>query len=94
MVVMTVKPIEEKPPVMVMSFTIQVFHVMVVIVMFKDNIEVTGIYPRLRDTTDTCLKTCERQTLQCLVQHIGICTQIEQGGYGHITADAGITFEI
>jgi len=85
---MVVEPVEEKQLVMMMALSMEIFHVMVVVVVFQDYIKVAGVYPCLAYTADARFKTCEGKTFQGLVEYFGIGSQVKKGSHGHIAADA------
>ena len=102
MMVVVVKEIEREVMVVLMVVVVrmhmlppmQVFHVMVMVVLLQYHVEVAGIYAGFFHSADFCFKACDRQALQCLVQHLRIGSQVQHCCHGHIAADAGIAFQI
>ena len=77
-----------------MFMTMQIFHVMVMILMFQYHIEVAGVDASFLHPADAGLKSVDWQALQGFFQHVGISAKVEQCRHGHITAYAGVAFQI
>ena len=60
----------------------------------QDYIEITGINPGFRHPAYFYLKSLHRNTFKYILQHLLICSQIQQCCHCHITTDSGITLQI
>ena len=69
---------------------------MVVVFMrgIQNDIEVTGADAGFINIFNFDRIAGQRETFKRLHQYFPVCTKIEQGGYRHITADSGITFQV
>ena len=78
----------------VVMFPVEVFHVMVVVILFKDHIEITYIDTRLVHSGDLDFKTFDRNTIECMEQSVLIDAKVDHGGNRHVSTDSGAAFEI
>ena len=89
---------------MVMSFLMMVFvgmlflMVMVVVfllvMMFQNHIEIRRFHPIFICAANLNGIAVQMQAGKGLLQLVRVCAQIQQGGDGHVAADAGITLKI
>ena len=79
-----------------MIMSMQILHIMVmsVYLCIQDYIEITGINPGFRHPAYFYLKSLHRNTFKYILQHLLICSQIQQCCHCHITTDSGITLQI
>ena len=84
------------PMRMTMIMSMQILHIMVmsVYLCIQDYIEITGINPGFRHPAYFYLKSLHRNTFKYILQHLLICSQIQQGCHCHISTDSGITLQI
>jgi len=78
----------------VMAVAMKPFHIVVMVLLFKDDIEVAGIDTGLYDTADTYAETVKWKACKSLLKLVRVDTEVKKGCYGHVTADSGITFQI
>ena len=80
---------------MTMIMSMQILHIMVmsVYLCIQDYIEITGINPGFRHPAYFYLKSLHRNTFKYILQHLLICSQIQQCCHCHITTDSGITLQ-
>ena len=84
------------PMLMTVIMSMQILHIMVMsIYLFVQNhIEITGINPGFRHPTYFYLKSLHWKTFKHILQHLLICSQIQQRCHCHISTDSGITLQI
>ncbi len=73
---------------------IQILHVVIMIIMLQDYGKIAGAdagFAYLFDFNPVSLKG---KGVQGFRQHMAVCTQIQQGSYGHIAADTARTFQV
>lgn len=75
---------------------VEVCHVMVVVFMFciEDDIEVATVDAGFLYAGDFCLEALHRKGSECCFQCFPVSAQIKHGSNEHISADAGIGFQI
>ena len=75
---------------------VEIFHVMIVILtgFIQNHPKITAVNTCLFYPADFCSKAFCRDAFQYFLKHFGICPQIEQSRYGHISADTSVTFQI
>ena len=84
------------PMRMTVIMSMQILHIMVmsVYLCIQDYIKITGINPGFRHPAYFYLKSLHRKTFKYILQHLLICSQIQQCCHCHITTDSGITLQI
>ena len=84
------------PMLMTVIMSMQILHIMIMsIYLFVQNyIEITGINPGFHHPIYFYLKSLHWKTFKYILQHLLICSQIQQGCHCHIATDSGITLQI
>ena len=62
--------------------------------LFQNHIKITGIDPAFLRPSDRYFIPVQRQSLQRLPEDLLSGSQIQERAHGHISADAGVTFQI
>ncbi len=77
-----------------MTTAVEVLHVMVVVVLIQNHIEIAGTQPGLEYLRDYDLITIQRKTGQPFLKNPAVSTEVQKSTDGHVTADTGIAFQI
>ena len=80
--------------VMVVFVTVEPFHIVIMVLLLQDDIEVARIDSRFLHAAYPCRETIEGKRAESLLQLDRIDAQVNQGSDGHVTADSGIAFQI
>ena len=73
---------------------VQVLRVMVVVVLVQDHIEVADVQTGLRHTGDLRPEPLQVKGRQRPVQGLPVGAEVEHRRHGHVSADAGVAFEV
>ena len=80
--------------IMIELMSVKIFHVMIMVLMIQDHVKVAGVNAGFVFPCDLRPEALQRKAVQCRLQNLGVCAQIQQGCNRHIPADPGITFKI
>ena len=73
---------------------VKILHIMIMVIMLKNHIEITSPDPRLEDIFNLYGITGKRQAIQGFHEYLAVCAEIQQGCHRHITADTCAAFQI
>ena len=81
-------------PVLLVFMSEEILHVMVVILFFKNHVEVAGINAGLLHGRDLGPEAIQRKRGEYLLKYLTVRAQIQKRAYRHIAADSRITLKI
>ena len=79
---------------MAFPLSVQVLHIVVVVLLLQHHIEVAAINAVPVHPGNPSLIPLQRQGFQGLCQNLPVCSQVQEHGHRHVSADSAFAFQV